>query len=98
MFYDKLGNSISVNLREKINHIYPNKTRPFYLKKKRVPKTIYAKKYLIKNLSINKKNSRCISVLGHIHHGKSTFINALSSSVHLVNQKSLFKEFADFFF
>jgi 116 kDa U5 small nuclear ribonucleoprotein component len=99
MYYDKLGNTISLNLKNNLKNLdYSKSLSYFSIKKKYIPKTIYSKRFLIKNLAINRKRSKCISVLGHLHHGKSTFINTLSSSVHLVNQKSLFKEFSDFFF
>nr|UXY87578.1 U5 small nuclear ribonucleoprotein 116 kDa subunit [Cryptomonas curvata] len=99
MFYDKFGNAVHVSLENDVKSINNlKKLRSFSVKKTPIPKTIYAKKFLIRNLAVNKKRSRCISILGHLHHGKSTFINVLSSSVHLVNQKSLFKDFSDFFF
>ena len=61
-------------------------------------KNYLRKKFSDKKSNWQKKKSRYLAVLGHLHHGKSTFINNLSSSVHLVNQKSLFKDFTDFFF
>nr|UXY88077.1 U5 small nuclear ribonucleoprotein 116 kDa subunit [Cryptomonas curvata] len=96
MYYDQFGNSIFLNLSK--NYNYSRKLTSFSKKKKWIPKTIYAKKFLIRNLNRGNKYSRYISVIGHLHHGKSTFINALSASVHLINQKSLFKDFSDFFF
>ena len=96
MYYDRFGNSIFLNLSK--NNNYSKRLISFSKKKKWIPKTIYAKNFLIRNLNRGNKYSRYISVTGHLHHGKSTFINALSASVHLINQKSLFKDFSDFFF
>ena len=99
MYYDDYGNSIFLNFKINENNINYSKNLNYISKKtKWIPKTIYAKNFLIKNLTGKKKKSRYLAVLGHLHHGKSTFINNLSSSVHLVNQKSLFKDFTDFFF
>nr|UXY86678.1 U5 small nuclear ribonucleoprotein 116 kDa subunit [Cryptomonas paramecium] len=75
------------------------------IKRKKIPnttkwtiKSVYTKNFLIKNLVEKNKKTRNICIVGHLHHGKSTFINSLSSSVHLNNQTSFFCNFSDFFY
>lgn len=63
-----------------------------------IPKTIYAKSFLLKSLFSKNFNSKNIAIVGHLHHGKSSLVNNLTNSVHLFNDRILFKEFSDFFF
>mmetsp|Transcript_53480 Transcript_53480/g.141822 ORF Transcript_53480/g.141822 Transcript_53480/m.141822 type:complete len:852 (-) Transcript_53480:737-3292(-) len=61
-------------------------------------RSVYTKNFLIKNLVEKNKKTRNICVVGNLHHGKSTFVNSLSSSVHLNNQMNFFCNFSDFFY
>nr|UXY87092.1 U5 small nuclear ribonucleoprotein 116 kDa subunit [Cryptomonas sp.] len=105
MFYDDYGNSfIPISQGSQENDLKTKKEQKKYKKSDKIskkstwiPKTIYAKNFLFNNLK-NNKNSRYVSVLGHLHHGKSTLVNVISSSVHLINERSLFQEFSDFFY
>ncbi|AFP65346.1 U5 small nuclear ribonucleoprotein 116 kDa subunit (nucleomorph) [Chroomonas mesostigmatica CCMP1168] len=78
--------------------IHENTNQNNISKKNWVPKTIYAKKFLIKSLFDNHTVTKHLAIIGHLHHGKSSLVNCLASSVHLLNETSLFFDFTDFFF
>lgn len=101
LIYDKYGNKIKYYL-EKNNSISigsnSSSGKYGYTKEKWIPKTIYSKEILIKTVFKKYNSSNTVSITGHLHHGKSTFLNLLASSVHLINDKFLMDTFSNLSF
>ena len=90
--YDRFGNKKKLNGKENISKSGNSIERSWEkLKTKEncIPRSIYSKEILIKKILRSNNNSKTISVTGHLHHGKSTLIEVLASSVHLINNKIL---------
>jgi U5 small nuclear ribonucleoprotein component len=64
----------------------------------KIPKTIYSKRFFFNHLTDENKSIKTVSVTGHFHHGKTSLINCLVKSVHLLNDNLRLKNFTDFFF
>ena len=94
-FFDKLGNKKKSSIQESTI----NKRINSCLNKKIwIPKTVYAKEIFLKNIFKTKFHLKTISILGHLHHGKSTLTNLLAASVHSINDKFLIESFSNLFF
>lgn len=101
MIYDLFGNFLKTIDEKSLILEKPNSIKNSKKKKKEmkwIPKTLYTKKFLLECFFKKSFPSKNIAVVGHLHHGKSSLINCLASSVHLINDKILFKDFSDFFF
>jgi 116 kDa U5 small nuclear ribonucleoprotein component len=99
--YDRFGNKKKLNGKENISKSGNSIERSWEkLKTKEncIPRSIYSKEILIKKILRSNNNSKTISVTGHLHHGKSTLIEVLASSVHLINNKFLLGTFSNLFF
>ena len=99
--YDQFGNRLKYDLKKNITiSISATSTSRKYgcIKEKLIPKTIYSKEILIKTVFKKSSSSNTVSITGHLHHGKSTFVNLLASSVHLINDKFLMDTFSNLSF
>ena len=99
--YDRFGNKKKLNGKEnkfkRVNSI-ERSWEKVKTKENWIPRSVYSKEVLIKKILKSNNNSKTISVTGHLHHGKSTLIEVLASSVHLINNKFLFGTFSNLFF
>ena len=97
--YDRFGNKKKIFWKQHKNfNSLEISWKKKYFKENWVPKSVYSKEILIKKVLNSKNTSKTISITGHLHHGKSTLIEVLASSVHLINNKFLLNTFSDLFF
>jgi len=98
--FDYFGNRKKHNIeKNKSKHSYFKKfTSKNIIKEEWIPKTIYSKEQLLKNFLKKPNFCKTISVSGHLHHGKSSFVNLLASSVHLINDEFLVNTFINLSF
>ena len=98
--FDFFGNRKKHNIeKNKSGHSYFKKFKSRnFIKEEWVPKTIYSKEHFLKNFLKKPNFCKTISVSGHLHHGKSSFVNLLASSVHLINDEFLVNSFINLSF
>jgi len=100
VIYDDFGNQKRIQKNKIKNNIEFkfDLVKKFSCKAEWITKTIYAKEILLRNLLKKGNLSQTTCITGHLHHGKSTFVNLLACSVHLINDKFLMDTFSDQFY
>jgi len=94
MTFDSFGNR-DENLNDASVKINSKnfKMKAFFNNNNLVPKAVLSKKTFVRKLFTNCKNIRNISIVGNLHHGKTSLINCLIRNVHGLNDDNLSCDF-----